>query len=127
MSQQSYSLLADFTILLHFGFILFAVFGAFLVLHWHRLAWLHVPVFIWASIINIGRWICPLTPMEVQFRRAAGETPYQGGFIDHYIGPIVYPEGLTRNTVILFSLAVFAWNLLIYGYMLYKACKHNTA
>ena len=30
-------------------------------------------------------------------RRAAGEAGYSGGFIEHYLGAIIYPAGLTRN------------------------------
>jgi hypothetical protein len=125
LSQQFYSLLADITLILHFVFILFAVFGAFLVLRWRWLAWLHIPTFIWASTINVSSWYCPLTPLERYLRRAAGEPAYEGGFIDHYIGPVVYPHGLSSSTLVLISVALFVWNILIYIYILYVSCAAN--
>ena len=49
---------------IHFAFILFVAFGGFLVLRWHRLAWLHVPAVIWGILIEIVPWTCPLTTIE---------------------------------------------------------------
>ena len=31
-------------------------------------------------------WPCPLTALEKLLRRRAGDIPYQGGFVDHYLG-----------------------------------------
>ena len=49
--------------------------------------------------------ICPLTPLENAFALRAGEAGYQGSFIEHYLVPIIYPEGLTP--VAQWGLAVF--------------------
>ncbi len=87
---------ADLVVAVHFAFILFAVFGALLVLRWHRLAFLHLPMLAWAGGIMIVGGICPLTPIENRLREAAQGATYAGGFIDHYIMPLIYPPGLTE-------------------------------
>lgn len=89
--------LADLVVVVHFAFVVFVVTGGFLALAWPRLAWVHVPVFLWGAAISFGGWVCPLTPLENRLRHAAGEQGYSGGFIDHYILPALYPEGLTRG------------------------------
>jgi hypothetical protein len=89
--------------------------GGLLVLRWQWVAVLHVPAAIWGILIEFAGWICPLTPLENSFRRLGGEAGYAGGFIDHYIQPVVYPSGLTRGTqVVLGSLALLV-NLIAYG------------
>jgi hypothetical protein len=90
--------LADLVLVVHLAFVLFVVLGGLLVLRWPRLAWLHVPAAIWGVLIEYTGWICPLTPLENSLRMRGGETGYTGGFIQHYIQPILYPAGLTRST-----------------------------
>ncbi len=92
-----YQLGADGVMLVHFLFIAFALFGSFLLLRWPKIIWLHVPALCWGMYIELSGNICPLTPLENHFRELAGEATYYGGFIAHYLGPIIYPEGLTRG------------------------------
>jgi hypothetical protein len=110
-----YHWLANLIVLVHFGFILFVSIGAIAVLRWRRLAWVHVPAAIWGILIEFAGWICPLTPLENLLRRRAGEVGYQGGFIDHYIAGIVYPQGLTRGTQMVLGVLVLAINTGIYA------------
>jgi hypothetical protein len=114
----SSKLAADLVVLLHLSFILFVAAGGLLVLRWNRLAWVHVPAVVWGALVELMGWICPLTPLEIRLRRAAEETAYNGGFIDRYIMPIVYPQGLTHSTQIWLGLAVIAINLVVYGVLL---------
>lgn len=107
-------LLADAVQVLHLGFILFVVLGGFLVLRRPRLAWLHVPVFLWGAAIEFGGWICPLTPLEKWLREQGGEGAYAGGFVEHYVTALIYPEGLTRNIQLLIGAGVLAINAAIY-------------
>lgn len=111
---------ADLLVLLHFGFVLFVGLGGLLVLRWPRVAWLHVPAALWGIAIEFAGWVCPLTPLEQQLRLAAGLASYQGGFIEHYILPLLYPVGLTRSMQWMLGLAVLLINGGIYGYLLYK-------
>lgn len=107
-------LLADAVLVLHLGFILFVVLGGFLVLRRPRLAWLHAPVFLWGAAIEFGGWICPLTPLEKWLREQGGGGAYTGGFIEHYVTALIYPEGLTRNIQLLIGAGVLAINAAIY-------------
>jgi hypothetical protein len=113
-------LLADIIILLHLAFIIFVVFGALLVLYRRWVAWLHIPMVLWSSVVNITPWLCPLTPLENLFRRQAGETGYAGGFIAHYIAPLIYPEGMSYDMGMMVGGFVFIWNMMIYGLVIYR-------
>ena len=112
---MTYILLADMVVLLHFLFVIFVVFGGLLVLRWKRVVWLHLPAAAWGVAIELGGWICPLTPMENRFRRMGGEAGYSGSFIERYLEPLLYPLGLTRHTQLVFGLAVLLVNLAIYA------------
>lgn len=108
------SLLADAVVLMHLGFILFVVLGGFLVL-WRRwIAWLHIPAALWGAWVSGAGWICPLTPLENWLRRHAGEAGYTGDFTSHYLMPIIYPEGLTRELQIAIAVFVLVLNAVVY-------------
>ena len=112
-----YAILADLVLVLHFGFVLFVVFGGLLVLKWRRAAWLHVPAAVWGVAIEFGGWICPLTPLENRLRERAGEEPFTGDFIARYLLPVIYPEGLTRETQIALGLAALLFNAAVYAFV----------
>ncbi|PLX72872.1 MAG: DUF2784 domain-containing protein [Desulfuromonas sp.] len=111
---MSSRLAADLIVLLHFSYILFVVFGGLLVLRWPKLAWLHLPAVVWGAVVELAGFICPLTPLENDFRAAAGEQDYNGGFIEQYLFPIIYPSGLTRDIQVMLGLGVIAINVVIY-------------
>ena len=111
---------ADLLVVVHFAFIAFVVLGGLLALKWRRVAWLHIPCALWGALIEFGGWICPLTPLENHFRQAAGDAGYSGGFIDRYVMPLVYPEGLTRGMQISLGIIVVALNLCVYAWVLAK-------
>jgi len=109
---------ADLLVTVHFSFIVFVVLGGLLVLKWRWVAILHIPSALWGVLIELKGWICPLTPLERQFRETAEGEGYTGGFIDHYIIPLVYPEGLTQEMQISLGVMVLAVNLFVYGLVL---------
>ena len=115
-----YGILADIVVLAHTAFILFAVFGGFLVLRRRRLAWLHIPAVLWAALVEIAGWICPLTPLEKLLRRRAGDGMYQSDFIEHYLMPVLYPAALTRELQTALGLAVLFINVSIYTWVWHK-------
>ena len=109
-----YQLLANSVLLLHLAFIVFIVTGGLLVAWKPRLVWLHVPATIWGALIEFIGWFCPLTPLENHFLKLSGERGYQGGFIEHYLLPLIYPETLTPPTQFALGFFVLAINILIY-------------
>lgn len=106
--------LADAVLALHMAFILFVVLGGLLVLRRRWLAYLHVPAFVWGALIEFAGWICPLTPLENWLRVEGGERGFRGGFINHYLGTLIYPEGLTRELQWLLGALVLAVNAAVY-------------
>jgi len=100
----SYGALADLIVAL----------GGLLVLRWRRVAWLHVPAAVWGVWIEFSGRICPLTPLENRYRLLGGQAGYAGGFIEHYILPVLYPHGITRTAQVLLGLAVAAFNVWLY-------------
>ncbi|HEX6615015.1 MAG TPA: DUF2784 domain-containing protein [Gemmatimonadales bacterium] len=115
-----YGLMADALLLLHGGFVLFVIAGGLLVLRWPWLAWLHLPAAVWGAVIEFAGFVCPLTPLENAWRRAAGGTGYEGGFIEHYVTGALYPAGLTRTVQAVLGLLVLAVNGWIYHRLLTK-------
>ncbi|SEA15074.1 DUF2784 domain-containing protein [Variovorax sp. YR216] len=113
-------LLADAVLLLHGAFILFVLAGGALVWRWPRLAWLHLPAVAWAIWIEGSGGICPLTPLENEFRHAAGLAGYGGGFIEHYLLAAIYPDGLTRGMQIGLGAFVALLNLTVYAGLLLR-------
>ena len=109
-----YSLLADFVVLIHVMFVLFAVLGGLVVLRRPRLAWLHLPAAIWGGVIELQGWICPLTHLEVHFRRLGGEAGYAGDFIGHYLEVLLYPLWLTRRFQVIIGIGILVLNAAVY-------------
>ncbi len=109
------SVAADALVWLHLAFILFVVGGAALLWRWPRLAWLHVPAVLWGAWVEFSGTICPLTPLENRLRALAGERGYEGGFVEHYLLPLIYPQGLTPSIQLLLGGLVVAVNLALYG------------
>jgi hypothetical protein len=109
-----YGLLADLVLIAHLAFVAFVVLGGFLVLRWPRLAWIHIPVALWGAAIVVTGFTCPLTPLENRLQRLGGRAGYQGGFIEHYVTAVLYPDGLTRQAHLLLGAAALALNLVVY-------------
>jgi hypothetical protein len=112
---MKYALAADAVMLFHFVFIAFALLGSFLVLWKRWIVWLHLPALAWGAWIEASGKYCPLTPLENHFRDLAGQTTYGEGFITHYLGPIIYPAGLTRGTQFLILGILIATNIVGYA------------
>jgi hypothetical protein len=113
-------LIADLVVAAHFAFVIFVLLGGLLALRWRRAALIHIPCAIWGFLIEARGWICPLTPLENRFRRLAGEAGYAGGFVEHYIMPILYPAGLTRTIQWVMASTVVLVNVVIYAILLLR-------
>ena len=115
-----YHLFANLVLIIHLAFVVFVLFGAFLVLRWARLMWFHLVAVVWGAMTEFIGLICPLTPLEVTLRQLGGGAGYEGGFIDHYLMAILYPSGLTREIQIWLGFAALVPNVFIYGYILVR-------
>lgn len=115
---------ADAVLLFHFAFIVFALFGALAVLRSRRLAWIHLSVVLWASVVNLAGWVCPLTPLENWFRSRAGESGYEGGFVQHHLERVIYPGGMPRKFELIAGVSVVVWNVLLYACIRLYRAKH---
>ena len=107
--------LADLVLLIHFAFIVFVIVGGFFSSRWRWLPWVHLPAVAWTVVLECLGWICPLTPLENLLRQASGEAGYAGGFLEHYLVQVVYPEALTPEIQIFIGLGVLLINGLAYG------------
>lgn len=108
-------LLAELVFVLHFSFIVFVIAGGLVVLKWHWAAFLHIPAVIWGLAIEFLNAPCPLTPLEQMLLLQAGEEAYKGGFIHHYIVPLIYPDANPRFFLeagiflLVLNCVIYAW------------------
>jgi Protein of Unknown function (DUF2784) len=107
--------LADVVLVLHLGFVLFVVAGAFLILRWPRMVWVHLPAALWGVLVEWSGWVCPLTPLENWLRAQGGAAGYPGGFVEHYLLPVLYPGSLTRTVQVLLGATVLVVNVIAYA------------
>ncbi len=115
-----HGILADLVVVVHFAFVVFVVAGGALAFRWPWIPWLHLPAAVWGVLLEFQGWICPLTPLEQELRRRAGEAGYAGGFVEHYLLPILYPGGLTREIQIALGVLVVVINAGVYGGLLLR-------
>ncbi len=113
-----YRFLADAVLVLHLVFIIYGLLGGLLYFWRKWMLVLHVPLALWVSLIEFFGWVCPLTPLENSLRIAGGEAGYKGGFIDHYLSPLIYPAGLTRQLQLLLGVVALGINLAVYSLVL---------
>lgn len=108
-------LLAEVVMVFHGAMLVFFVIGGFLAWKWPKLIWAHLLIGVWNITIVLVDFPCPVTAVEKSLRREAGQVPYEGGYIKHYVDGTVYPAGYTWLAEIIgFGLVVisylgFAW------------------
>lgn len=118
-----YSTAADAILLIHFAFIVFVVGGQICVIvgYFKDWRWVRNLSFRVCHLLAIGfvvaqAWLnqyCPLTIWESQLRQAAGQQAYQGTFVEHWIGRVIYfdaPLWVFAVVYTLFgALVIFSW------------------
>ena len=114
---------ANLTLIVHFAFILFVVFGALLFFVSTKIVFIHIPAFLWGSYIELTHSICPLTYLENWFLHKANLTAYSEGFIQNYLIAIVYPANLTKDLEIYLGIALIVVNMIIYGFIISRLKK----
>lgn len=107
--------LALAALLLHLLWLAWVALGWLLTRRRPLLRWLHIASLIYGILIEIFRWPCPLTLLEVEFARRAGRTAYREPFLVHYLEKIIYPD-LPEAVVTAGAVAVCAGILLIYAW-----------
>jgi len=117
---MSFRLAADFVLLLHLAFILFAVLGAAMAVWRNWIPLVHVPVAAWGIFVELTGRSCPLTYLENYLQIKAGLSGCTGRFIEHYLLAIIYPAGLTREIQFVFAGVVIVINTAIYGWLLVR-------
>jgi hypothetical protein len=111
-----YRLLADFILIAHVSYVLFAAFGGLLTLRW-RWAWkIHLPAVVWGFLVEYFILAFPLTAWENYFRALGGEAGYEGGFIEYYLTAILYP-GFAAQFHLFLSISLIVFNLLVYWFV----------
>ena len=119
-----YELAANLTLIVHFAFILFVVFGALLFFVATKIIFIHFPALIWGSYIELTNSICPLTYLENWFLHKANLTTYSEGFIQNYLVPVVYPVSLTKDLQIYLGIALIVINIVFYAFIFNKLKKN---
>ena len=119
-----FRILADAVVALHLAVVAFIVAGGILVWRWPRVALVHLPFATWGVAIEIGGWVCPLTPLENRLRHLGGEAGYAGGFVEHYVLPVLYPSLGPRTALALAALVLLA-NALLYVPLLARSLRRR--
>ncbi|HVF64457.1 MAG TPA: DUF2784 domain-containing protein [Casimicrobiaceae bacterium] len=124
---MSAKLAADVVLVVHFAFVAFVVLGGLLALRDLRFGWLHLPAAAWGAYAELTATICPLTPLENALRERAGGEGYAGGFVEHYLLPVLYPAGLTPAHQRWIGAFVIAFNAFVYFLAWRRARARRTA
>lgn len=111
-----YRILADTVLILHFGFVVFAVFGGLLALRRRSIVWLHLPAVVWSFAVEFFHLPCPLTTLENSLRQLGGEAGYDDGFINYFVSAVLYSP-ISPQTQIVLGLLLVAFNLFVYFYV----------
>ncbi|GAC1662551.1 MAG: DUF2784 domain-containing protein [Candidatus Dormibacteraceae bacterium] len=124
--HMKWSLLADGLVAIHFAFTAFVILGGFLAWKWRRLMFAHLPALAWGIWVEVSATVCPLTPLENHLRHLAGESGYSGGFLAHYLTPVLYPPGLTSHIQWGLAAVLVALNAIAYGHLIRRSAALRT-
>lgn len=90
-----YRLLADLTVIVHFAYVAFVIFGQLFIMlgwllgwKWVRNPWFRSLHLLAITVVVLEAWAgitCPLTTWEHQLRELAGQSSYQGAFIANWV------------------------------------------
>ena len=110
-----YNLYANLTLILHFAFIVFVVFGSLLLFKSKKIAFIHIPCLLYGVYIEFTHSICPLTYVENFFLTKADMQNYSSSFIAHYLLPIIYPVNLTEELQFYLGFLLIIINIVTYA------------
>ncbi len=113
-----YESLATLTIIIHFFFIVFVIFGGLLFFIKPWTLYFHVPAFLYGVYIEFTQSVCPLTYLENYFLTKANLATYSTTFIQNYLYAIIYPTNLTKQIQISLGIALLVINGIVYGFII---------
>jgi hypothetical protein len=123
MSSHFYRILANCVLAAHFGLVLFIIGGLILILLGGLYRWIWVRNF-WFRVIHLcaiayvmaESWlgiVCPLTNVEQWLRERAGQLAYEGDFIAHWLGKLMFYQAPPWVFIVAYSLfallVVLSW------------------
>lgn len=109
-----YKILADIVVLIHFLWIVFLIFGAFFGVRNRPIKIFHISGLVFAFVIQVFDWYCPLTHLEVWLRgRHDPALAYEGSFIIYYLEKIIYIE-LSRWMVFVLTILICGFTAWVY-------------
>jgi len=113
--------LADGIILLHFLWVLFLLFGLLAVWWKPKIAYVHAGGLLFALVLNLFGWYCPLTYLENYLHGLhRSGTGYGGTFLGHYLIPLIYPD-LPASFIRMGAMVFVVVHLLVYGFLIKKS------
>ena len=115
---MGYRLAADAMMISHLLYIVFVVVGGLAAFRARWVLWLHVPAVAWAIYVQYFGRVCPLTDWEKGLRGLAGEAGYEGGFIDRYLMPVIYPTDMPVAMNLVLGTLVILVNAAVYGWLI---------
>ena len=113
-----YESLATLTLIIHFLFITFVIFGGLLFFIKPWTLYFHVPAFLYGVYIEFTQSVCPLTYLENYLLTKANLASYSTSFIQNYLYAIIYPINLTKEIQIGLGIALLIINGIIYGFII---------
>ena len=120
-----YEFLATLSLIIHFLFIIFVIFGGLLFFIKPCTLYFHIPAFIYGAYVEFTQRICPLTYLENYLLTKANLATYSASFIQNYLYAIIYPINLTKEIQISLGVALLIINGIIYGFIIKrKNSKH---
>ncbi len=108
-----YLALADCALLLHLVFVLWVMCGILTTRHRPVLRRLHISCLVWAIVVELTTWPCPLTLLENWLELKANIQTCEGTFLLHYLDKLVYPD-VSPTLLAVVAVAFCSWNLVLY-------------
>lgn len=110
-----YSIAAVAALALHLFWILWILLGWLVTRHRPLLRWVHIGSLVYAILLEIFLWPCPLTLVEQWAETRAGLSSYREAFLVHYLQGLIYPN-VSQAVVTGVSVAVCLFILGVHGW-----------
>ena len=121
--QTDSVLLADTVAVVHGAAVVLMLTGAVIALWRPRILWVHLPVSLAILAVNRAGAPCPLTELELWLRAEAGGTPYEGGYLGHYVlSPMGLDVASSSAQAGIYTVAIVP-NAVAFGLLAYRALR----